>query len=199
MCCDTRTCTGIYAVFACFQNAVMIFFVALNQSGYQSKYLYYVELVYLTITLIMHFILFVATVTLNKKLMGIFITYLKICVIILVFFLIFDVSWYMNRRNATKGEKRMAGMTDNEYPLLKHFQDGYLQKIVSTLNEEHFVPGFKVRRRHRRTHEEDRRHNADISVFKSEFTFGNHVISFVLNVYWIWSLNKYYDTMEEKK
>ncbi|XP_064485299.1 uncharacterized protein LOC135397609 isoform X2 [Ornithodoros turicata] len=190
MCCDSRNSILVYAICGCLYYGLVVYLIVKAEDEFQYKIIWYMNIASVGFSLLLYLILALAMVTVNKQLLGIFITYLEISVGLMILFVISDV--ILGIKVPTKGEKRMglmgkhglrdaAGLPDNQYPLLVQFEDGPLLKGVSILNEtKHFEPDLDLRRRHRR---------ADKGKGKVEETTES-------GIFLVWRMSSYYDTME---
>ncbi|XP_064485300.1 uncharacterized protein LOC135397609 isoform X3 [Ornithodoros turicata] len=178
MCCDSRNSILVYAICGCLYYGLVVYLIVKAEDEFQYKIIWYMNIASVGFSLLLYLILALAMVTGIKV--------------------------------PTKGEKRMglmgkhglrdaAGLPDNQYPLLVQFEDGPLLKGVSILNEtKHFEPDLDLRRRHRRADKGKGKveETTESGIFGLKVTFLSHVIELCVDIFLVWRMSSYYDTME---
>ncbi|XP_064486689.1 uncharacterized protein LOC135398998 isoform X2 [Ornithodoros turicata] len=209
MCCDNRCSISIYAIIGCLQGAGNVAFRLIYNTG-QHGVVKYVDITFQAISLVMHMILLLAMIQVSKKLLGIFITYLRLCVAAMLILIVIDITvgiYADTGSQSTKGdgarmgqETSLPGVTDvvgfpDEYPFLKHFDASRVRHDVSLTNETtQPVPEIEKRAETPKPGER-KKYEQPVEIFGIKYTFVNHVITIMVYLFVAWRMDTYYATL----
>ncbi|XP_064485391.1 uncharacterized protein LOC135397714 isoform X2 [Ornithodoros turicata] len=198
MLCDTRQSILAYAgIFSGYYS--LLLFLEYN-SGDDVTVAKIVNMGSYGISLLMHLLLLLSMATMNRELLGLFITFLKLSVVLLVVLILIDIimgpkvasSSHRRRRRRRKDATFLddlsffwIGDPSDDYGDGNEGDDG----DDETLNVTHSLK--------KAAHVSRAVAVLEIkSVFGFKWNFVNHVIMIILDIFMIWRLSGYYSTME---